>query len=158
MEDRQHAVAFTGHRDLDKETVSALCEKLYRTVEELYQKGYTDYYCGGALGFDTLAALTVLNMKTTYPNLTLTVAVPCPEQAKRWQESDRLLYESILQRADHVEILCEHYTRFCMMLRNRYMVDHASLVIAYMQREEGGTAATVRYAKKKGVSVINLAE
>ena len=36
------------------------------------------------------------------------------------------------------------------------MVDHADKVIAYLKKDTGGTASTVRYAEKKGIDVINL--
>ena len=152
------AAAFTCHRDLSQEEKLSLAEVLVQTVEALYREGITTFYCGGALGFDTVAALTVLTMKTQYPALRLVLAIPCPEQSARWSESDRARYQSILARADEKVILCEHYTRFCMMLRNRYMVDHAEVLVAYMTRESGGTASTVKYAKKKGLRLINLAE
>lgn len=44
-----------------------------------------------------------------------------------------------------------------MMRRNRALVDGAGLVIAYYNGEgKGGTAYTVRYAKKNRVAVLNL--
>ena len=45
-----------------------------------------------------------------------------------------------------------------MLARNRYMADHSSYCIAYLVRGTGGTAYTVRYARKKGVQIVNLWE
>ena len=150
------ACAFTGHRALLQAEMTRVCEALFLLIDRLYREGYTVYYCGGALGFDTVAAVTVLNMKAKYPDLRLVMALPCPEQSARWQKADRALYQSILSRADEVVTLSEHYTNYCMMKRNRYMVDHADKVIAYLKKDTGGTASTVRYAEKKGIDVINL--
>lgn len=152
------AAAFTGHRDIDKTEYGALAERLFLTVDRLYREGIRQFYVGGALGFDTLAAVTVLNMKYRYPDLRLTVAVPCPEQSAKWSEPDRALYESILRRADEVVTVSAHYVRGCMQMRNRYMVDHAEILIAYVKRESGGSAYTRNYALKKGITVLDVTE
>ena len=41
-------------------------------------------------------------------------------------------------------------------LRNKWMVDTADLIVAYIEREEGGAYATVKYAIKHNKSVINI--
>ena len=43
-----------------------------------------------------------------------------------------------------------------MFARNRYMVDRADRVLAYLTAPQGGTYYTVRYAEKKGVPVQYL--
>ena len=128
------------------------------TVDALYREGITHFYCGGALGFDTVAAVTVLNMKACYPALKLILAIPCPEQSARWRDADRALYESILRRADEVVTVSPSYTNTCMMKRNRYMVDRAEVLISYVKRETGGSAATKRYAIKKGLRILDVTE
>jgi len=50
------------------------------------------------------------------------------------------------------------YTRGCMQLRNRYMVDRADTLIAYVKRDSGGSAYTKRYAIKKGLTIIDVTE
>ena len=60
--------------------------------------------------------------------------------------------------ADEVRVLAPRYYDGCMQARNRYMVDRASVCIAYLTETRGGTAGTVRYAEKQGISVINLAD
>ena len=49
------------------------------------------------------------------------------------------------------------YTRGCMHERNRHLVDNSSVCVCYLNRESGGTAYTVDYAKKQGLEIINLA-
>ncbi len=42
-----------------------------------------------------------------------------------------------------------------MLKRNRYLVDHAACLLAvYNGEQRGGTAMTVRYAKKLGREII----
>lgn len=152
------ACAFTGHRDIDQSEYEKLATAIYGVVGQLYQEGFRTFYCGGALGFDTVAAVTLLNIKQLYPDLRLVVAQPCPEQSERWTPSSKALYDRILQRADEVVTIAPAYTKGCMLERNRYMVDRSELLVAYVKRESGGSAYTLRYAKKKGVRVINLGE
>jgi len=45
-----------------------------------------------------------------------------------------------------------------MQLRNRYMVDHSELCVAYGRREDSGTMQTVTLALTAGLPVVNLAE
>lgn len=158
LEIAPRCAAFTGHRDIDKTEYTSLARRLFLLIDRLYREGVSVFYCGGALGFDTVAAVTVLNMKHRYPDLRLVMAIPCPEQSERWQGADRALYDSILRRADEVVTLSPHYTKDCMMKRNRYMVDHAEMLIAYVKRESGGSAATRRYAIKKGLTILDVTE
>ena len=57
-------VSFTGHREIDAET---LREPLYATLEGLISSGSDMFFTGGASGFDTLAALTVLDVSVDKP-------------------------------------------------------------------------------------------
>ena len=53
---------------------------------------------------------------------------------------------------------CGHYTDFCMGKRNQMLVNASSVCLAYLKTKAGGTAYTVRFAKSRGVKVINLAD
>jgi len=59
---------FTGHRIID-ENQTALTHKLKNTIVELIENGVIYYGCGGAIGFDTIAALTVLELKKEYSQI-----------------------------------------------------------------------------------------
>ena len=148
---------FTGHRKIPENELSNLHKRLQKTVKGLLKQGVTTFYTGGALGFDTLAAQAVLNARRFHPQVKLILALPCRDQAGRWEERDRLLYESIKRRADEVVYVSEQYTRGCMFERNRYMIDHSDICVCYCTSGEGGTAYTVRYAEKKEIPIVNLA-
>ena len=155
----ESSCSFTGHRRIPQddffETCKSGCKKF---IKQLIKQGITTFYCGGALGFDTLAAQAVLKTRRFQPQVKLILALPCRDQAEQWREADRLLYESIKRRADEVVYLSERYTRGCMFERNRYMVDHSDVCICYCTNGQGGTAYTVKYARRRGIPVINLAE
>ena len=124
--------------------------------------GISNFYTGGALGFDTLAALAVLLHKQRGEDVKLHLMLPCPEQYYRWKQRDIDIYHDILSKADSSQILSEHYHNGVMQIRNRAMVDASLYCISYWDKEtagtdgKGGTLYTVNYARKQHRKVINL--
>lgn len=147
---------FTGHRFIPENEIISLTVRLSDVIEKLIEEGFSDFRCGGAQGFDTIAALKVLEKKKAHPEISLHLFLPHKEQAQGWSENAARAYEFILQRADSVNYSYEHYERGCMFARNRAMVDGSDLCVAYCTRSRGGTAYTVDYAAKKGLKIINL--
>jgi len=153
-------VCFTGHRELGNEAeVRRLRELLAGEVERLTAAGATTFRAGGALGFDTEAAIAVLRQKKKTPRIRLELLLPCRDQCAHWAPRDIELYEKIRAHADSYTYLSEHYYRGVMQVRNRALVDGADACVAFLRADaHGGTAYTVDYATKKGVPVINLFE
>ena len=148
---------FTGHRYLPSHLKDSIVSQIRASVIQSRMNGYDTFYCGGALGFATRAALEVIRLKKDYPDLKLCMVIPCKNQAARWTQKDRMLYEQILDKADETHVLSPIYYSGCMQVRNKYMVDHSSLCICYLTSFHGGTASTVRYADYRGLDIINLA-
>lgn len=149
---------FTGHRVIPKEEYEAVKERMWQAITDLVEHGYSRFITGGALGFDTLAAKAILYAKKTFPHLHLTLAIPCPDQAKYWRGEDVSVYNSIKECADEVVLISPKYDGGCMHRRNRFMVEQSSVCIAYLKESRGGTAYTVARAKDLGLKVINVAE
>lgn len=149
---------FTGHRTIQSGARLALVAKLDRTIAALIASGHTVFRCGGARGFDTLAALRVLYLKKSHPEIRLSLILPCRDQAAAWSEGERLIWQDIQNKADEVRFITERYTAECMHLRNRALVDGADTCVAYLTANRGGTLYTCSYALKQGLSLINLAE
>ena len=71
-------------------------------------------------------------------------------ELRRLQERQR--YEEILNRCNYETLVQHTYDRWCMMRRNRYMVDRSARIIAvYDGVPKGGTAQTLTYAMSKGL-------
>ena len=138
--------AFTGHRQLDEDFSP---KRLWELIESYIKNGATDFYNGMAQGFDLLAAEAVIMLKRRYPNVRLIACIPCYNQEKNYSDTDKARYVSILQKADEKVLISEEYHRGCMMQRNQYMVDRADVLIAYQNKDKGGSANTVKYCKKK---------
>ena len=109
------------------------------------------------MGFDTIAAFAVLKLKERYPDIRLILVLPCFSQTRGWSQEDIEIYDDIKQKADKVVYTSQEYTRGCMHKRNRRLVDDSRYCICYLAERSGGTAYTVEYAQKKGLTVINLA-
>lgn len=143
----ERSCAFTGHRpkkfpwgynEADARCL-ALKKALAEEIAKLVKAGYTDFLSGMAEGADTWAALTVLALKQENPALKLHCVLPCEGQA------------------DEVVHVNREYSKNCMLERNRYLVDHTACLLAVYNGEwRGGTAMTVRYAKKLRREVIIL--
>ena len=148
--------SFTGHRIIEKSVELKLEALLYRAIEYVYSEGCRNFYAGGALGFDTMAAKAIIKMKLKYNDMRLIIVVPCREQADLWGEADRDMYEYILSSADEVIFTSDVYTKNCMKQRNEKLVELSDVVIAYSGRKISGSAQTVRIAKEEGKTVYNL--
>lgn len=153
---REKTCCFTGHRVIPAWEIDRVSIYLREEIQRLILKGYRYFGAGGALGFDTLAAQTVLNLKADFSHIKLILVLPCKDQADRWRATDRAIYEDIKHQADKVVYMTERYTRDCMFQRNRHLVDGSSVCICYLARDSGGTAYTVDYAKKQGLLIYNV--
>lgn len=153
---REHTVCFTGHRAIGRKDQQALSQ-LNELLELLYQQGYRDFLCGGALGFDLIAAEHVIRLRENHPDVRLIFCLPCADQSARWKKADCSRYERLLYLSDETRVLSPRYYDGCMQARNAYMVDRSYLCVAYMARLHGGTLSTVRYAISQDVPVINIA-
>ena len=154
------SACFTGHREINEDT-KKLYDNLYITLEKLIiEKGVSDFYAGGAVGFDTIAAKCVLSLRAKNKNIHLHLVLPCPneEQTKGWSANEKYEFRAILSRADSVEYTSEHRTHECMRIRNAKLAEHAdSFCVCYYDTSvKSGTGQTVGFAKKKGLEVINL--
>ena len=141
----------------EEEVISETAARTGELIESLIQKGYLYFGAGGALGFDTIAAFTVLKLKERYPDIRLILVLPCLAQTRGWSIEDVEIYEDIKSKADKVVYTSQEYTRGCMHKRNRHLVDNSSACICYLTKDSGGTAYTVDYARSKGLLVKNIA-
>lgn len=150
---KDQTVCFTGHRRIIHKYVSSSVEKI---VTSLAADGFKYFGVGGAKGFDFLAAKAILQVQKIYKDIKLIVILPCSDYYSRWATQEQLEYAQILQKADKVKVLSDHYYRGCMQVRNKHLVDSSSVCVYYKYTDTGGTAFTVDYATKKGLITIGV--
>ena len=138
MRAKQISCCFTGHRpeklpwrynEEDPHCLS-LKRRIADAVEAAYQEGYRHFLCGMALGCDHYFCECVL--------------------------AQRRRYRQLVDACDYETLVSSRYTSFCMQRRDRYMVDHASLLIAAFDGTPGGTRYTIEYALSRRVSIVDL--
>ena len=140
--DKAYTCCVTGHRDIPEEKIPYVHSQLLQELLHVMEGGYTHFISGFASGVDLIFAEIVSNLKRKYP-ITLEAAIP---YSGRMNTPDQTFHR-LLKECDIVRIHTDKYCKCCYMVRNRYMVDHSTLVIAVHDgRKSGGTAATIRYA------------
>lgn len=154
---REQTCFFTGHRDIPPQEEARIFENTCLLCETLAEKmNIRTFICGGARGFDTLAARAVLAVQKKNADIRLQLILPCKDQVLRWSRGDQKIYREILAAADLVEYVSEHYTSYCMHARNRRMVDESCCGIVFMRQTKGGTAYTVKYALEQDVKLFSV--
>lgn len=155
--------AFTGHRpksfpwkyDETARDCILLKEALTAQIMALVNRGVTEFLSDMALGVDIWSAQIILDLRKKNPALKLHCVLPCKGQESKWTTSAQERYRSILAQADEVICVGREYSRNCMLERNRWLVEHSSILLAvYSGTFRSGTGATVRYALKQGREVI----
>ncbi len=164
MRGRQSSCCFTGHRsgklpwkyeERDIRCV-ALKQRMADAVEAAYAEGYRHFLCGMALGCDLYFCECVLALRERHGDVTVEAAIPCPTQADAWPAPQRERYVRLVASCDYETLVSRQYSSTCMQRRDRYMVDHASLLIAAFDGTPGGTQYTVAYALSRGLSIVDL--
>ena len=165
-DNRRISCSFTGHRKLSQEEVSKLVPRLKSTVLYLISLGVREFHCGGAMGFDTLAATVVYDVSREHEEISLVLELPYEDQCRGWSETNRRFYDFVKSNAHEINIHGNNQKNKeqavkLLLSRNRVLIDKSHYCVCYLKQDEakrGGTAYTVNYAKLHDVQRINLAE
>jgi len=150
--DYKQTCCVTGHRDIPAEMEAFTKDELTKAVQTAIADGYNHFISGFAAGVDLMFAEIVVSLRNRHA-ITLEAAIPYPG---RMNTPDKI-FQRLIRECDFVKVHSDVYSKGCFMVRNRYMVDKSSLVIAvYDGRQKGGTAATVRYAVKQGRTIEQI--
>lgn len=153
---KDQTCCFTGHRKIPPKDLHKIKKHLPDEIEKLIRQGVRYFGTGGALGFDTLAAQAIIELRKTHPHIKLILILPCREQTRGWNKTDIKIYRQIIAQADKVVYTSEHYHAGCMHKRNRYLIDNSAFCICYLTHSGSGTAYTVEYAARSGVQIIPI--
>lgn len=117
--------------------------------------GLTTFLTGMAEGFDMIATEILLELRETY-KIRIIAVIPCLDQEIKWKPEQQARYRKIIEQCDDKIILSKQYTQTCMNDRNKYMVEHSSVCIAYWNGKPSGTGNTIGFAEENGLKIINL--
>lgn len=139
-------VTFCGHREIAQTT--EVEEWLQTVIHCLIKQGATTFYLGGYGAFDGLAASVLRKEKKKHPWIELILV-----QAYLNDRQDAAGYDgSVYPELEKIP------RRFAILHRNRWMVQSADVVVAYVLHDWGGAATTLRYAKQKRKRIISYSE
>ena len=164
MYGRPISCCFSGHRpeklpwkdDENDPRCKELKQRIHDAVSSAISDGFTHFLCGMARGCDMFFAEEVLYQKSLCPDISLEAVIPCLSQTDGWRREEVERYRRILSKANIETVVQEEYSRGCMQRRNRYMVDHAALLIAVNNGEPGGTRNTILYAMRQGLNIADI--
>lgn len=149
---KSRTAAFTGRRSYRGEADDELRELL----RLLYARGVRRFLCGMAWGFDLSAGALVAELKERYEDVELVAVEPYADFRSRFRGEDAEHYDRLLAIADERVVVGEEDAA-TYMRRNDFLVDEAALLVAWWEGEShGGTAYTVRRARRRHLEVINL--
>ncbi len=156
-EKRLHRCCFTGHRpEKLKQSEDEVTAWLEAEIRRAIDDGFVTFISGMARGVDIWAAEIVLRLKEEGKPIHLICASPFEGFECSWEPDWKHRYSEVMQKADFVKFICKSYSRACFQIRNEWMVDHSSRVIAVFNEESGGTKNTVHYAEKHSTPVVYL--
>lgn len=136
-------VTFFGHAQILQ---SEEIEKwLYVVTENLIEQGAITFYLGGHGAFDSMAASVLKAQKKRYPHIELVLVLAYLNSKRNTFGYDSTIYPP-LEMVPH---------RFAISYRNRWMVESADVVVAYVLHEWGGAATTLRYAKQEKKQIVS---
>ena len=109
-----------------------------------------------AIGFDIEAAEVALSLRKELHGLRVVAVVPFEGMQNGFSEPWRSRFNRIVKDADETITLAPKYSSEVYAVRNNYLVDHSTAVIAYFTGEKGGTAYTVNRAVKGLLKIKNI--
>ena len=106
--------------------------------------------------FDKKCESAVRRIKRTHPERSIRLVLVLPyltHEINRDKEYFESYYDDIVVP---MELMGVHY-KAAIKKRNRWMVDQADKILAYIYRDFGGAFDTIKYAYRMGKPVLNFA-
>lgn len=146
-------VTFCGHANFSESKEYE--QKILSFLEEKVGDRIAYMYLGGYGGFDNFAYDCCKKYKETHPKISLVFVTPylTVEYQKNHLDYQKEMYDFII----YPEIE-DKPKRYAIVYRNKYMVEKADYVVAYISHTWGGAYTTYRHAKRKGKMIFNLAD
>ena len=145
-----YTVALFGHREISD--LRGLEEAITPVIEDVISThSYVSFLIGRNGEFDEYTASVIkrVRKKMGEESSELTLVLP-------YRVADIDYYEGYYDGVMIPEGLFSAHPKAKIELRNRYMVEMADFVIAYVERSEGGAYRALKYAEKLKKKTVNL--
>ena len=159
MDLREKTCCFSGHRVLPEQELTVIRARTERVVSSLVEEKQACFFgVGGAMGYDTLAAEVLFQLRETrYPHIKVILVLPFDGFTRSWTEEQRSCYNNLFKKYDKVVCAAIHTGRDAYLSRNRHLVDHSAYCVSYCTDSHSGTSYTLAYAKRRQVKIFNVA-
>jgi uncharacterized phage-like protein YoqJ len=150
MGDEKMIVTFCGHANY----LSSLEDEmqLLHSLERIVRDKEVNFYFGRYGNFDHFALECAKKYKTRHQNATLVFITPYLD---KWLTERKSILETRYDQIIYPAI--EHIpNKFAITARNKWMIDQADYVFAYVKTHYGGAYKTLLYAHKHQKPYTNL--
>ena len=146
-----YRIAFIGHREIyGHYRLEDQIEKIVR--DKLCEKEYVEFYVGRNGDFDISVASAIKRAQNAvgHHNSCLILLQPYPMKDDEYYEK---FYDEVQYPVDS-----KTHPKAAITKRNRWMVENAELLVAFVEEgRKGGAMTTLKYAHARGMEIINLA-
>lgn len=111
--------------------------------------GVTTFYCGNYGNFDMICATILQFLKIRFP-ISVIFVTPYIDEKYLNKAQMQLLYDDILYPA-----LENVPRRYAIIARNKYMINHADIVIAGVYKSYGNAYGFLKYARAKNKTILS---
>lgn len=156
MDFHTYRVAFFGHRAISDCRAAERALDFY-TQKLITEHPYVEFLVGRNGEFDQLAAAAVRRAKRQIRGDNSALVLVLHRETAELRDNR----DEFLRYYDEIEICPEAeaaYPKAAIGIRNRLMAQRADLILCWLERESGGAADAVRYARKIGRECRNLAD
>ena len=145
-------IAFCGHANYIENAGDE--QRVLSLLEKRVGKGECELFLGEYGGFDSFAYRCAQKYRAVHPESRLVFVTPylMEEYRKNSVEYTKERFDLVLYPP-----LEKVPPRYAIARRNRWIVEQADIVIAYITNGYGGAYTMYRYALKKGKEIYNIA-
>ena len=144
-------ITFCGHSTFSR--TPEIEEQLLSILESQVGDEPADLFLGGYGSFDSFARECCRKYQTEHPHAKLVLITPYMTIE---HQKNHLAYEKDYYDAIVYPEIEDKPLKFAISYRNKWMVEQADLVIAYVNHNSGGAWQTYQHAKRKKKTIINL--
>ena len=142
-------VSLFGHRIIDDRGVE---RKLTPILRDLIQsKSHVAFLVGRNGEFDELAARIIKALQREIGKEKSDIVLVLPYVMNNIEFYEKY-YDNIII-PDEVEIV---HPKSAITKRNRWMIDHSDMVVAYVEHAYGGAYTAMCYAERQGKDIVRL--
>ena len=142
-------VALFGHRKIDTFEFECLLAEI---VEELIKtKNHVTFLLGRNGEFDEYSATVIKRVKRKAGDENSSMVLVLPYKVANIEYYADYYDDIIIP-----DVVCDAHPKAAITLKNHWMVEQSDLVITYVEKDDGGAHAAMKYAESLKKSIINL--